>query len=327
MGISKETKKNIKKAAKQKNKRRRGSWLFICHGDGIGEIFSKLFTQLAVLVLIACGVILANEVRLSLSAKNLNSDLREIFESYRNESGSGGIISSILGGEPEMTAAAKKLCDMNPDTIGYLNIEGTDISMPVVQRRTSDGNTYYLKTAFDGTPNKAGTLFLDYRARLEAKKRSDVLTVYGHNQRDLTMFGELKFYKNDLDYYKAHPTVEFSSNYETNVYKIFAYFVVETLPEQTRDGTVFDYHNYIDLDKASYEKFMENITERTQILTSVDVEYGDEFLVLSTCSSEFEDSRFVVFARKTRDGEATSVDTSSAALNANAKQPDWDYIY
>lgn len=326
MGISKETKKNLKKAVKQKNKRRRGSWLFICHGDGIGEIFSKLFTQFAVLVLIACGVVLANEVRLSLSAKQLNSGLREIFESYKNESGSG-IISSILGGEPEMTAAAKKLCDMNPDTIGYLNINGTDISMPVVQRRTSDGNTYYLKTAFDGSPNKAGTLFLDYRARLEAKKRSDVLTVYGHNQRDLTMFGELKFYKHDLDYYKAHPTVEFSSNYETSVYKIFAYFVAETLPEQTRDGVVFDYHNYIDLDRDSYEKFIGNIMDRTQILTSVDVEYGDEFLVLSTCSSEFEDSRFVVFARKTRDGEDTAVDTSAAVLNENAKEPDWNFIY
>lgn len=326
MGISKETKKNLKKAVKQKNKRRRGSWLFICHGDGIGEIFSKLFTQFAVLVLIACGVVLANEVRLSLSAKQLNSGLREIFESYKNESGSG-IISSILGGEPEMTAAAKKLCDMNPDTIGYLNINGTDISMPVVQRRTSDGNTYYLKTAFDGSPNKAGTLFLDYRARLEAKKRSDVLTVYGHNQRDLTMFGELKFYKHDLDYYKAHPTVEFSSNYETSVYKIFAYFVTETLPEQTSDGVVFDYHNYIDLDRDSYEEFVGNIMERTQILTSVDVEYGDEFLVLSTCSSEFEDSRFVVFARKTRDGEDTAVDTSAAVLNENAKEPDWNFIY
>lgn len=326
MGISKETKKNIKKAVKQKNKRRRGSWLFIQRGDSIGECFSKLFTQLAVLVLIACGVVLLNEVRLSLSARQLNSGLREIFESYRDDPGKG-LISSILGGEPEMTPAAKKLCGMNPDTVGYINIDGTDISMPVVQRKTSDGNTYYLKTAFDGSPNKAGTVFLDYRAELTAKKRSDVLTVYGHNQRDLTMFGELKFYKKDLDYYKAHPTVEFASNYETNVYKIFAYFVAETRPDQTRDGVIFDYHNYIGLDKDRYDKFIDNIMKRTQILTSVDVQYGDEFLVLSTCSSEFEDSRFAVFARKVRDGEDAAVDTESAILNQNAVEPDWNYIY
>ena len=66
---------------------------------------------------------------------------------------------------------------------------------------------------------------------------------------------------------------------------------------------------------------------RTQIVTSVDVEYGDEFLTLSTCSNEFEPSRFVIFARKTRKGEDSTVDTSGAYLNPNAREPDWNAIF
>ena len=132
----------------------------------------------------------------------------------------------------------------------------------------------------------------------------------------------------NLEYYKAHPTVTFNSNYESDVYKIFAYFVTEVEPYQTSDGYVFDYHNYLDLsDKSVYNDFIGNITERSQIVTAVDVKYGDEFLTLSTCSNEFEPSRFVIFARKTRKGEDTSVDTSAAYLNPQAKEPDWKVIF
>ena len=94
------------------------------------------------------------------------------------------------------------------------------------------------------------------------------------------------------------------------------------------DGYVFDYHNYLDLsDRAVYDRFMKNIEQRNEIVTSVDVKYGDEFLTLSTCSNEFEPSRFVIFARRTRKGESTDVDTSGAHINSDAKEPDWKVIF
>ena len=108
-------------------------------------------------------------------------------------------------------------------------------------------------------------------------------------------------HKKNLEHYKAHPTITFNSNYQSDVYKIFAYFVTEVEPYQTSDGYAFDYHNYLDLsDKAVYEDFISNINERSQIVTSVDVRYGDEFLTLSTCSNEFEPSRFVIFTKDTK---------------------------
>ncbi|MGN1090190.1 MAG: hypothetical protein ACI4Q6_07290, partial [Huintestinicola sp.] len=70
-----------------------------------------------------------------------------------------------------------------------------------------------------------------------------------------------------------------------------------------------------------------NINERTQIITDVDVKYGDTLLILSTCSNEYSDSRVVVMARKLREGENTEdFNFSSARLNPNAKQIDWDAI-
>lgn len=318
MALSGSARKAYKKAVKAKKKRKRGHWLLIQKGDGAREVASKLFTQLAVVVLIGCILILANELRLSLSAKFLNSSLKDLYYTYISPGDNGG----------EVLDSAKQLLEINPDTVGWVHIEGTNVSLPVVQRTGPDGNEYYLKRAFDGSSNKAGTVFMDRRNTVNAHERSDNLILYGHNQRDKTMFGDLGYYKKDLAYYAEHPVVQFSSNYRSDSYKIFAYFVTPVLESQTRDGVVFDYHNRLDFkSEAEYNDFINNIMLRTQIITPVDVRYGDEFLTLSTCSNEFDQSRFVVFARKVREGEDASVDALQAYLNPDAKEPDWDVIY
>ena len=317
MALSRSARKAYKKAVKEKKRRRRGHWLIIQKGDSPKEIGSKLFTQFALLVLVVCIVILLNELRLSLSTKFLNGSLQDIYNSFTSSENNGSLLGS-----------AEQLLELNPDTVGWVQIDNTNVAMPVVQRKGADGNSYYLNTAFDGSRNKAGTVFLDMRAELTAKNRSDNLILYGHNQKDKTMFGDLAYYKKDLDYYKSHPVIKFSSNYRNDVYKIFAYFVTPVLPEQTSDGVIFDYHNYIELDdEERYNDFIENIMARSQIITPVDVKHGDKFLTLSTCSNEFEPSRFVVVARCVRKGEDESVDVSAAYLNPNAKTPEWDVIY
>lgn len=317
MALSRDAKKAFKKALKEKKKRRRGHWLLIQKGDSAKEVISKLFTQLCVIVLIGCVGILGNELRLSLSAQLLNSSLQKLYSKFFVSEGNG-----------ELSTGAKKLLKINPDTVGWITIDGTHIDLPVVQRKQSDGNKYYLKYAFDGSKNKAGTIFLDCRAVLNAKKRSDNLVLYGHNQKDKTMFGDLAKYKGNIEFYKEHPTVTFSSNYRSDKYKIFGYFVTPVLESQTSDGYVFKYNNYIDFSsKSEYKDFIENIAERSQIITDVDVEYGDRFLTLSTCSNEFEPSRFVVFARRVREDEDENVDVSAAYINKSAKEPEWSVIY
>ncbi len=317
MALSGNARRAYKKAVRAK-KKKRGHWLLIQKGDCAKEVASKLFTQFALVVLIGCILILANEVRLSFSAKQLNSSLKELYYNYIDNNGNDGKILD----------SAKQLLEINPDTVGWVDIAGTNVSLPVVQKTSSDGNEYYLDISFDGSSNKAGTVFMDRRNIIGPDRRSDNLILYGHNQKDKTMFGDLANYKKNLEYYSNHPVVTFSSNYRKDTYKIFAYFVTPVLESQTADGVIFDYHNKLKFDnEAEYGEFIDNIMLRTQIITSVDVQYGDEFLTLSTCSNEFEPSRFVVFARKVREGEDPAVNVSEAYLNADAKEPDWDVIY
>lgn len=299
-------------------KQKKKHWFFLYPGDTPKEAMSKLFTQLMAVVLLACGVILFEYFRAMVVNSNLNSSLQGIY---------GGGASSIFS-PGEVMDSAKKLLAINPDTVGWVKIDGTKVDLPVVQKPGDPaGNTYYLTHNFNGNTAKAGTVFLDYRASFTPKRQSQNLVLYGHNEADNSMFGDLDQYKHDIEFYRAHPIVQFHSNYETAQYKIFAVFVTTVEESQERDGVVFDYHNYIDMDKNTFQWFLGEVRRRTQINAAVDVGWGDSILTLSTCSNEFEPSRLVVMARKLRPGESPAVDTASATVNQNALQPDFNYIY
>ncbi len=227
----------------------------------------------------------------------------------------------------------KELAGDNPDTAGWLTVANTNINNVVVQ---TDNNEYYMNKDFHGNYNIAGQIFVDFRCTLNDYdfNQSDNIIVYGHNQADTTMFGTLKKYKikkdntKNFDFYLQNPTFKFNNLYEEYTYKIIAMFVIEVEPYQTRDGVIFDYHNYINFgENRTFESFKENILARTAVNTGVDFNEEDKFMTLSTCSNEFEPSRFVVIGRRVRDGESPEVDTSKAEINEDMLEPDYSFIY
>jgi SrtB family sortase len=233
---------------------------------------------------------------------------------------------------PEM----QPFVDENPDTAGWIKV---DCGVDNVVMQTAD-NEKYLHADFYGGYSQAGTVFADFRCIVNdyPDKQTDNIVLYGHNQKDKTMFGTLKAYKvtrqntKGLDYYKEHPTFTFSNLYETFTYKIVSIFVTEVEPRQNPTGEIFDYHNYVTFNnvksgKYTYDNWEAQILAHSGIDTNVDIEKGDHFITLSTCSNEFEPSRLVVIGRRLRDGESAEVDTSKAVLNTDAIEPDWDFIY
>ena len=223
----------------------------------------------------------------------------------------------------------------NPDTAGWISVGGTLIDNIVVQ---AEDNNYYLDRNFYGEKSQPGTIYADFRCKVNtySNKQSDNIILYGHNQADGSMFGTLNRYKvksgytKNFDFYLKNPTFTFSNLYEEYTYKIVAAFIIEVEPRHTRDGVIFDYHNFVKFTSEgpyTYENFINGIMERTAINTGVDVQEGDKFMTLSTCSNEFEPSRFVVIGRRVRDGESPEVDTSKASINEDAKEPDINFIY
>ena len=213
----------------------------------------------------------------------------------------------------EMSKATAALYSYNSDTIGWITVPGTKINYPVVQ---STDNEFYLHNDFNKEESQPGTIFADYRASVkEYGKHSGVITLYGHNQYDGAMFGQLDRYHNNLDFYKENPVFSFSDLYQTYEYKIVSVFVCKTTDSKLYPGeTVFDYQNYINFNNDDYsrEKFVENILNYSEIETTVDIQDNDEFVLLSTCSYVYQNARFVVVGRRVRENESNIVDVDAA---------------
>ena len=217
------------------------------------------------------------------------------------------------------------LWTLNPDVAGYLSIDDTGVQYPVVQRTddTSNATAYYLRRDFYGKSNQHGIPFLDYRADIE--EPGDNMIVYGHNMKDGTIFGELLNYQ-ELSYYREHPVIDFSTLYEHNRYKIISVFITNAYENQ---GPVFAYHDFVEAKSGEdLLNYVNQVRVRSLIETPVDVESTDKLITISTCSYEFKDARFVVVARRVRNGEDDQVNVDAARKNPAPLMPDiWYQLY
>ncbi len=300
-------------------------------GDSVGEIIRKIIFIIAVAVFIGAGVMLVSTLVQSEAAVEEKKENQSIITTtVATTVDSEGNVVTIAPTEEEIAEhnfnVAEHFKSINEDYIGYLEVDGCDIYEPIMQ---GDDNDYYLNHNYYGGTNKAGTVFLDYRCTVSEDYISPNIVFYGHNQEDGTMFGNLKEYKQNVEFYRENPIVKFSPEFETGEYIIYGYFITHVKPEQDSNGEVFHYHDYIETlaDEETFNWYIGEVQERNQIVSPVDVQYGDKLLCLSTCSNEFSDSRFVVFARRLRDGETIDdFDLSEAYLNPYAKGVDWEAI-
>ncbi len=92
--------------------------------------------------------------------------------------------------EQVQRVAISELQAQNSDTVGWIQIPGTQISYPLMH--TSD-DSYYLNHTFSKKLNSAGSIFVE---TLNNGDFSDLHTIiYGHNMKNGSMFAGLKEYQ------------------------------------------------------------------------------------------------------------------------------------
>ena len=245
--------------------------------------------------------------------------------------------------EPAVLAEYKDLYEQNNDMVGWLKIDGTMVDYPVMQCKGFDPtvkpidygvvyekNMYYLKHDFNKEYSYSGSVTAEYCAHIGSDYCSPNIILYGHNMSNGTFFRDVNKY--DVHYYgrdmyDAHPVIQFDTIYEKRYYKIFAMMQVNVDP---KDGDVFYYTATYDFaNKQEFIDYYAKVLDRSFIYTpQVDLKYGDEILALSTCDFPFGKSksiRFIVFARRVREGEDPTVDVSQTIINYDPLY--YDYWY
>ncbi|MGL5084276.1 MAG: class B sortase, partial [Clostridium sp.] len=110
---------------------------------------------------------------------------------------------------------------LNNETVGYIKINETLLDYPLV--KTSD-NDFYLDKSFKKEKNLEGTIFMDYKNIGDFSDKNTIL--YGHNMSGDTMFGSLRFYR-DQSYKDSHKIIKIYTESQILEYEIFSVYVTE----------------------------------------------------------------------------------------------------
>ena len=295
-------------------------------GDTVGLVIRKLVFIAALIVFLATAIPLLADVLSMVKDEQVSKQLSQLYLDAEDD-------SEVSENSKEILPSFKKLLEINPDTVGYLKIDGTIIDYPVV--KTTD-NDFYLTHDFYKNESRSGTVMMDYRNKVTKDGHSANMILYGHNMQVGTFFATLGEYWRTMydqypegtkSFYKEHPVIRFDTLYERAEWKIFGFGIYNVAESR---GEVFGYNLKYDFtSEDDFNDYIINIMDRSDIFTDVDLKYGDDILTLSTCYWPYENSgntvRLAIFARKIRDGESSNVNVDNVQVNTYVKR--WQWVY
>ena len=169
----------------------------------------------------------------------------------------------------------------NPDVVGWLKVNGTNINYPFVQ---SSDNDYYLTHSFNKSYNGGGWVFLDYRNNGTNNKNT---IIYAHGRSNKTMFGTLKNVLNNgwLNNTNNY-VIKISTETENSLWQIFSVYRIPTTSDYLQ--TNFN-------DETEYQNFLDMIKDRSSHNFDTNVASTDNILTLSTCYNNSD--KMVVHAK------------------------------
>ena len=181
-----------------------------------------------------------------------------------------------------------QLQSLNPDIYAWLEIEGTDISYPIVQ--DPDDDTFYLRHNSDRAYSADGAIFSE--ATYNHRGLTDPVTVlYGHHMLSGAIFGNLQYYYSSGSYLSEHPTFTVYTPEAELTYGVFA-----CVPFSSEH--ILYYNDFSD--ESAFETFFDgvfNVRELgAQFNETYAPQFGDKILILSTCLASNNTRRFLVMA-------------------------------
>lgn len=238
-----------------------------------------------VVLIAALAVFCFAGVRLLMILRNYqssNDEYKKISESYTqqpdsDEAGDADESESAGGdpvedADPPLSVDWAQLKEINPDIVGWIYVDGENtINYPVLK---AADNEYYLHRTFQKETRYAGSIFMDYHNNADFSDPDTI--IYGHNMRNGSMFGTLK-YLYDQETYDADPYFWILTPNGDYRYHIFAIFQTDV------DSAVYTLFSKNGPEFLAWEQ---NLQAASGVTNSVPLTEEDKTVILSTCTSD-----------------------------------------
>jgi sortase B len=162
-----------------------------------------------------------------------------------------------------------ELREQMPNIVGWILSEGTVINYPIVWGTDNDFYLYHLP---DGTSNRLGSIFLDYRSSGDFSDCA--MMIFGHNTSSRDMFGSLLYYANQ-EQFDQHPTMYIFTPTHNFRLELLAGYEVDSALEIPPMSFSSAGHFYTYIAEA---------TRRSTFESPVEASFGDRIVHLVTCA-------------------------------------------
>lgn len=259
----------------------------------IRENKAKVLLGLSTAVILVSCIVLASTVLQYHKAESLYSDADVTYvETSEDEEVDEYVeeIKELAGEEPKFDwwdcaqVNLKELKAEYPEVVGWIYFENENISYPIMY---SGDNAKYLKTAYTGEKAKAGAIFIDGESTPDFTDPHSL--IYGHNMRDLSMFGRLRYYMTTPDYYQDHQYFQIFTEDKVYRYQIFAY-------EEVADN--HDVFWVFGKEPTGYYKMLKEIEQGSYCNSGIITNESDHVITLATCTDK-DNERLIVSAVRT----------------------------
>lgn len=170
----------------------------------------------------------------------------------------------------------------NPDVVGWIEVDGTNISYPIVK---GENNEYYLDHDAEKAFSNGGSIYMDSD---NAADFSDFDTVlYGHNMSGRKMFSDLKLFSEEA-FFQSHP--------KTVIFLPDRTLICENILYGQADGAdpkVYGVpHRSDDAKSATLQRLNELSVYKREAL-----QMTDSLITMSTCTVEDFNTRHILIAK------------------------------
>ena len=180
---------------------------------------------------------------------------------------------------PQIDFAGLK--EINPDVVGWIQMEALDVSYPIVKGTDND---HYLHYTFEGQKNAAGAIFMEYTNNSNFEDCNTI--IYGHNMKNGSMFGTFR---------TLHESENLTSPYlwiclpdKSYRYEIF------TVHTTSATGDTYTLFSAPD---DQFTQYLNKMRDASEFPVGTAPTKDDKIITLSTCTGN-DATRFVIQARR-----------------------------
>lgn len=259
-----------------------------------------VFVALVAAVMLVSGLYVLNDIFYTNRSAFVSYDLLQYRPKAQEEDKSGN-------------NGFEELQKINPDTVGWIEMFGTNINYPVVQ---GNNNLEYLNKDIFGYSTASGSIYLAAENNPDLSDWYNM--IYGHHMDNGAMFGDIEKYL-DPGFFASHTDgiIQTSDgNYSIHVFACIRTNAYEETVYQLEAGSEDRY--------PALKKYMEeHAVNHTEIPDDIS---DSHILGMSTCANAVTDGRIVLFAKVAPWDNASDGIISQRITSVNAASPDPEHM-